>query len=89
MNYMKKLIDIDNVLISAEAVAEKGRFLSGELYQRLSDPHDDACKLYEWDGVVMRSDIVLDYAIIIEEKLAELRHTFDELFEQMKEAKDK
>lgn len=89
MNCMKKLIDMDSLLIETETAAEKGRFQAAELYQQLSDACDDAYKAYSWNANRIRSDIVFDYAIKVEEKLAELRKAFDELFNQIRETKGK
>lgn len=82
MKELKKIMtEMDCELCEAELAIERTKFVCGRLSEGVNDPKSDALKLYEWDSNRIRTDIVLDYVIKVDEKIAAMALLFNDLYE--------
>lgn len=85
MDKHKLLMELDNLLAVMEDDAEKGKYQSYHLWDKLAAEKSTAQKLYSYDDCRIMSRIAFDYADKVEDGMAKAREVFNALFDVLKE----
>lgn len=83
--FIKKFVaELDCELYEAELAIERTKFECERLSECVNDPKSDAIKLYEWDSNRIRTDLVFDYVVKVDKKIAAIALLFNDFRECLK-----